>query len=377
MRGRRHGCFGHLRTDVSPARKTIAVQFVVCVGLVLLLEAGTRLFGVHFPGITRPEQQHGGLWTYDRSKGWFHKPDAHGSSALGGPDQAEVRTNSLGLRGAEIGTTRLEGVKRILVFGDSYAFGVGVDEEHTLSARLERMLGAGGQRFEVVNLGVAGYSTDQEYVLFHELATRLAPDVVVLVACDNDFEGNTLDFVYRQYYKPRFTLETGDRLGVELATTPPLRATQRAKLWLGRHSNAWNLVRSRESTVPAAQAILDLFQVDVPHPSSDDPVRLMLAFHKAFRDESRSLGASFVTLNTAHARENTPLFQSLRPLLRDHGIRFLGLEGVLGEARAKQPERHWDFGEDAHWNVDATRLVASVLANYLQQEGLAAAAPTP
>jgi len=360
----------------SPARRTIVVQFVVCIGLLLLLEAGTRLLGVHFPAITRPEQQHGGLWTYDRSKGWFHRPGAHGSSPLGGPDRAEIRTNSLGLRGAEIADHKPDGVKRVLVFGDSYVFGVGLDEEHTLSARLERMLGAGGERYEVVNLGVAGYSTDQEYVLFRELATRLSPDVVILVVCDNDFEGNTLDFVYRQYYKPRFRLDGADRLAVDLASAPPLDGTQRAKLWLGRHSNAWNLVRSRESPVPAVQAILDLFQVDVPHPSSDDPVRLMLAFHRAFRDESRSLGASFVSLNTAHARENTPLFQALRPLLRDQAIRFLGLEGMLGGARANEPERHWDFGQDAHWNVDATRLVASVLANYLRQEAVAPAAAT-
>ncbi len=353
---------------------------MVCAGLVLLLEAGTRLFGIHFPGITRPEQQHGGLWTYDRSKGWFHKPEARGASPLGGSDHAEVRTNSLGLRGAEVAASKPHGVKRILVFGDSYVFGVGLDEQHTLSARLERMLGAAGQRYEVVNLGVAGYSTDQEYVLFRELAPRLAPDIVVLVVCDNDFEGNRLDFVYRQYYKPRFKLEADGRLGADLRQAPPLRPAQRVKLWLGRHSNAWNLVRSRESAMPRLQALLDLFQVGVPHPSSDDPVRLMLAFQRAFRDDSQALGAAFVTLNSAHARENTPLFQSLRPLLREQGIRFLGLEGMLGEARSREPERHWDFGKDAHWNVDATRLVASVLANYLRQEGLvpaAAAAASP
>lgn len=346
----------------------------MCAGLVLLLEAGTRLLGIHFPGITRPEQQHGGLWSYDRTKGWFHKPGARGASPLGSPDQAEVRTNSLGLRGAEIAASKPDGVKRILVFGDSYVFGVGVDEQHTLSARLERMLATGTQRYEVVNLGVAGYSTDQEYLLFRELAPSLAPDVVILVVCDNDFEGNMLDFVYRQYYKPRFKLEADGRLGADLGQAPPLSPAQRVKLWLGRHSNAWNLVRSRESTAPGVRAILDLFQVEVPHPSSDDPVRLMLAFQRAFRDESQALGAAFVTLNTAHARENTPLFQSLRPLLREQGIRFLGLEGMLGQARGREPERHWDFGKDAHWNVDATRLVASVLANYLRQEGLVPAA---
>jgi GDSL-like Lipase/Acylhydrolase family len=342
---------------------------------VLLLEGGTRLLGIHFPGITRPEQQHGGLWTYDRSKGWFHKTHALGASPLGGPDEASIRTNALGLRGGEVAASKAPGTRRVLVVGDSYVFGVGVDEEHTLPARLQRMLSTGGESWEVLNLGVAGYSTDQEYVLFRELGPRLAPDVVVLVVCDNDFEGNTLDFVYRQYYKPRFKLGPDGDLAPDLEEAPPLSGSQRAKLWLGRHSNAWNLVRSRESKSAGLQAVLDLFQVAVAHPSSDDPVRLMLAFERAFREDARRLGASFVTLNTAHARENTPLYHALRPMLRAEGIAFLGLEGVLGEARSREPARHWDFGTDAHWNVDATRVVASVLTGYLR--GQASAPPTP
>ena len=331
----------------------------------LLLEGGTRLARIHFPGITRPEQQHGGLWEYDRTKGWFNRRNATGTSPIGqGPDAALVTTNALGLRGADIGP-KTPGTTRVLLVGDSFVFGVGLDEEHTLSARLQRMLGAAGRPSEVLNLGVAGYSTDQEYVLFRELAERLAPDVVVLVVCDNDFEGNTLDFAYRQYYKPRFRLGPEGSLVPDLPEAPPLSSPQRVKLWLGRNSNAWNMVRSRESSTAAVQSVLDLFQVAVPHPSADDPVRLMEAFEKAFRDDARRLGASFVTFNTGHARENTPLYHALRPLLREDGIAFLGMEGVLGEARSREPERHWDFGADAHWNVDATRLVASTLAGYL------------
>jgi hypothetical protein len=330
---------------------------------------------VHFPGITGPEQQHGGLWVYDRTKGWFHKPDAVGSSPLGGPDAASVRTNDLGLRGGPVPATKAPGTKRVVVVGDSYVFGVGLDEEHTLPARLQRMLSTDGQAWETVNLGVAGYSTDQEYILFKELVGRLAPDVVVLVVCDNDFEGNTLDFVYRQYYKPRFRLGPEGRLAPDLAVAPPLAAAQRAKLWLGRHSNAWNLVRSRESGSAAVQSFLDLFQVAVPRASTDDPVPLMLAFQRAFRDEAAAAGASFVTFNTGHARENTGLYHALRPLLREDGIAFLGMEGVLGEARTKEPQRHWDFAHDAHWNVDATRVVASVLTGYLR--GTVDSSPTP
>lgn len=342
--------------------------------LLLLVEGGTRLVGVHFPGITRPEQQHGGLWIYDRTKGWFHGRNAAGSSPLGGPDAASVRTNDLGLRGGPIPETKPPGTRRVVVVGDSYVFGVGLDEEHTLAARLQRMLSSDGSPTEVVNLGVAGYATDQEYVLFQELVARLAPDAVVLVVCDNDFEGNTLDFVYRQYYKPRFRLGPDGGLVPELTVAPPLSPAQRAKLWLGRHSNAWNLVRSRESPNRAVQSALDLFQVAVPRPTSDDPVALMRAFHRAFRDAARAAGASFVSVNTGHARENTGLYHALRPLLREDGIAFLGMEGVLGEAREKEPGRHWDFARDAHWNVDATRLVASVLTGYLR--GAVDAGPT-
>ncbi len=335
-------------------------------GLLLLLEGGTRLAGVHFPGITRPEQEHGGLWVYDRTKGWFHRRDAAGASPLGGPDAASIRTNALGLRGGPWRDAKPAATRRVVVVGDSYVFGVGLDEEHTLSARLQRMLSNEGQAYEVVNLGVAGYSTDQEYVLFQELAGRLAPDVVVLVVCDNDFEGNTLDFVYRQYYKPRYGLGPAGTLVPDLAFAPALTGAQRTKLWLGRHSNAWNMVRSRESPSPGVQSVLDLFQVATPRHSGDDPVRLMLAFEKAFRDAAQARGASFVTLNTGHARENTGLYHALRPLLREEGIAFLGMEGVLGAARTREPGRHWDFGHDAHWNVDATRLVASVLTGYLR-----------
>lgn len=282
-----------------------------------------------------------------------------------------MRTNALGLRGGPLSATKAAGTKRVVVVGDSYVFGVGLDEEHTLSARLQRMLSTDGQAWDAVNLGVAGYSTDQEYILFKELLGRLAPDVVVLVVCDNDFEGNTLDFVYRQYYKPRFRLGADGRLAPDLPLAPPLTAAQGAKLWLGRHSNAWNLVRSRESGSAAMQSFLDAFQVAVPRPSTDDPVRLMLAFERAFRDDAAAAGASFVTFNTGHARENTGLYHALRPLLREHGIAFLGMEGVLGEARAREPERHWEFGRDAHWNVDATRLVASVVSGYLQGQATA------
>jgi hypothetical protein len=120
---------------------------------------------------------------YDASKGWFHRPREAGRVFLGGPDQGLVRLNNLGLRGRDVSPRKDPRTARVLVFGDSFVFGVGVDEEHVFSSQLERLLGDRTERrYQVVNLGVSGYSTDQEYLLYQELGASLQPDIVILVA---------------------------------------------------------------------------------------------------------------------------------------------------------------------------------------------------
>jgi lysophospholipase L1-like esterase len=253
----------------------------------------------------------------------------------------------------------------VLVFGDSFVFGVGVDEEHLFTTRLEQRL-QGAERYEVVNAGVSGYSTDQEYVLLQELGPALAPDAVVLIACDNDFEGNTQDFVYQRYAKPYFDLSPGGELLRRNTPTPTLGPAQRVKLWLGQHSNLWNAVRTRHSNRPYVQGALSFFQVGEARPNGADPVALTAALVIAFRDLSERLGARFVTLNTGQRAEKTPLFHALRPRLRLAAVDYLGLEAVLGDARLRHPERNWDFPGDPHWNVDAHELAAAVVADYLK-----------
>ena len=51
--------------------------------------------------------------------------------------QDRYRVNHLGLRGYPVPLVKPAGTKRILVVGDSYAFGLGVDEPDTISAQLQ------------------------------------------------------------------------------------------------------------------------------------------------------------------------------------------------------------------------------------------------
>ncbi len=338
----------------------------ILVGL-LALELLTRLAGLHFPAIARPEVSDGGLWVYDATKGWFHEPGSRGRAYLGGPDRGDVRINSLGLRGPEPARSKPAGTRRVLVLGDSYVFGVGVDEEHLFTTRLGQRLARGGAALEVVNAGVNGWSNDQQLALLGELGPRLVPDVVVLVMCDNDFEGNGENFSYQQYYKPYYEIDSG-RLTLRGVPVPQLTPAQRVRRFLGQRSNLWNLVRTRRASWPPAQRLIESLEVDVTRPASADPVLLTAALVTAQRDLARRLGAArFLTVNTGRRRERTALFQALRVRLKETGVEYLGLEGPLGRARERHPDWLWDFADDPHWNVAAHRLAAEVVAQRLEQ----------
>jgi GDSL-like Lipase/Acylhydrolase family len=326
----------------------------------LLLEVVTRATGLRRPTLGTGSDRR--LWVYDASKGWFHRPGTTGRVFVSGPDQALVRINSLGLRGPEVSLLPGRRAPRVLVLGDSFVFGLGVDQEHLMTAHLQRFLTATeGHPVEVVNAGVAGYATDQELILFRELGPRLRPDLVILVMCDNDFEENLEDFVYHRYYKPRFRLSNG-RLVLEGVPVPRLSRAQSARLWMAERSNLWNLLR-------ATPAFARDLEVGESSPSEQDPMALMLALTREFAGLARTLGAGFLTANTGHRGEHTELFQQIRPRLAAAGIRFVGLEKALGEARWRDPERDWDFPGDTHWNVDSERLAARVIHSELRHAG--------
>jgi hypothetical protein len=100
---------------------------------------------------------------------------------------APVTVNSSGFRGKEWRTANASETTRVVVLGDSVAFGQGVQEGETLAEQLEARL----QRklpypVEVVNLGVPGYDTCQEWWTFKERALPLMPRVAVLLYVEND-----------------------------------------------------------------------------------------------------------------------------------------------------------------------------------------------
>src|SRR5262245_8978044 len=94
-----------------------------------------------------------------------------------------LKTDSLGMRSAELAKEKK--LPRVMVLGDSYAFGFGLREGEPFSARLaERLRG----KAEVANAAVSGQQIQDFRAQFERLADAVKPDVVVVTFVINDLD---------------------------------------------------------------------------------------------------------------------------------------------------------------------------------------------
>jgi lysophospholipase L1-like esterase len=117
---------------------------------------------------------------------WKFKPDQVLDAK--GVYRKPVSINSKGFRGPEFSEPKPGGTFRIICIGDSSTFGWSVGEDETYAYYLERLL---NQKypwgwFDVLNLGVTGYSSRQGRELFSRQAVHLEPDLVIFAFGPND-----------------------------------------------------------------------------------------------------------------------------------------------------------------------------------------------
>ena len=82
------------------------------------------------------------------------------------------------------------GTIRILLLGDSFTFGYGVDYDKIWPVLAEQELLRRGQSVDLVKAGVEGMDTRSELVLLHRLLGRYKPDAVVVGFLINDLYDN-------------------------------------------------------------------------------------------------------------------------------------------------------------------------------------------
>ncbi len=117
-----------------------------------------------------------GMYQADPDTGYRLRPDHRWGN---------VQTNAQGLRDIERAVQKPSGVRRVLVLGDSFAFGSGMRLEDTFARQLQTRL---ADSVDVVNAGVPGFSTVQQRAWLEKFGLAYEPDVVVVAF----FVGNDL-----------------------------------------------------------------------------------------------------------------------------------------------------------------------------------------
>ncbi len=93
----------------------------------------------------------------------------------------DVAYNSEGWHDVEHSREKPPGTFRIVVLGDSFMEAYTAPLEASFARQLEHLAGeAATQSVEVINLGVSGYSTLQNYLAFTEIGRHYQPDLVLL-----------------------------------------------------------------------------------------------------------------------------------------------------------------------------------------------------
>ena len=126
------------------------------------------------------------------------------------PFVMNVQTNSFGHRFNEYDKGKLssEDYKKILILGDSFLFGHGVNMKDHFASFLDSMLFSYDTNYVIINAGVGGWGTLQETKYAKDHFDVFNPSIIVLFFCGNDptddimFKNNMKDNEKGLFYFP-------------------------------------------------------------------------------------------------------------------------------------------------------------------------------
>jgi lysophospholipase L1-like esterase len=212
---------------MTALKKIFKYSFLILMGAVLgisLLEIAVRVvLGA------KPETYLREFSRYHPTLGWEKTPNKEGYFRRGDALIHE-KMNSKGLRDREYPYEKADRVFRILVLGDSFTEGYDVNIDDLFTEILETGLNREdrSKRYEVINAGTGGYSTDQEYLFYLIEGHKYKPDIVVLMTyLTNDVYYN-IQPKYGNYFKPLFE-RSGDSLKLIETPLPQPAVSESAK----------------------------------------------------------------------------------------------------------------------------------------------------
>lgn len=153
--------------------------FLLLISIILffaMFEAFLKVFYPQNVFVTMPEEASPRIFEKSNELPWMLRQNiSERHKNIVGEWDVTIKTSSLGLRNDEL---QKSNKPRILVLGDSFTFGYGVENNETYVNLLKGLF---NNSIDFINAGYAsGYSADTEYVYLKKHGLKLSPDIVML-----------------------------------------------------------------------------------------------------------------------------------------------------------------------------------------------------
>ncbi len=370
---------------------TFCLLFVACLIGFFIAESVVRIF---LPQSFTTDQ-------FNPLLGWENTPNRSGYHTAECEEPVFIEINSKKMRGKEFDYKKEEGVFRILVLGDSFTAALNVPMEDTSSKLLEALLNSQYEEktIEVINAGVGGYGTNQEFLyLKHELY-KYKPDLILVNFFLNDVLDN-LDTLAGK--RPLLSSKNGELFLSHQPVAPPKIFQLLKRIFIDSHfaklvfnttgqilfkikfeKIMQNQVKERTvitglTTFPDfnLNKALDITKILFSELSNlagkfgakfavfliPSPYQLM----DHYPDKISRLIKTKVTKEERKTDEM--IFGEISSYLKQNGIFTIDpLSGFVEEAKLGNVN-YFDF--EYHWNIEGNRLAANIMFDYLVENNL-------
>jgi hypothetical protein len=338
-----------------------------------LLEIALRIIPHEKFKVETPNPERAIFWHYDPLLGWKHKSFQEGRFGTQDFD-VQVKINGQGLRDRAYSYQRKDGVFRIIVLGDSFTWGFGVEHHDIFTEIMERDL----RNVEIINMGVSGYSTDQEYLQFKKEGSRYNPQLILLLFFEDDIYHNMLQTNFIIYSKPKFSLVNG-KLVLTSMPSSEVSTIRKTHYFLRTHSIIYNiLIRAYlySSTGPMKffrrqvsrmKEWLNGNEMENPRDLTFAILRELVALAEA--KSARVVIVKVATHNDALEYDSTRS-DRLAEFCRTEGIPFINLAAHFQSYLQVNKQASLQLPHDRHWNAEAHGLAAKIISSYLKEKAL-------
>ncbi len=374
------------KRDIAFGLITIIISTVICL---LLAEYGLRWYQ---RSINNSSAGDPGLLRYDSRLGWKLTPSWQGRHRHHDFD-VRYSINKYGYRGHFPEALLQNNRPRIAVIGDSFSFGLGVNDDETFTARLNRQ----EPDIDFLNLSVPGYSTDQQLLLLKASHRRVdADEYILFVYLGNDILDNMLSWPLQvEQAKPMFVLDENHRLILNNVPVPrtPKPAVLHSQTLMSvvfadslkdyqstsflSNSQLWKRLLPPQATVDrvAVFAILDRrlrAHKELMQALLSDMHDYVKSHHRRFQIALLS-GRSFVLAPNSYSA----YFQDyVRLFIKEVGVELnipvIDVAGHMRDMRSSASNK-WYYPNEGHLNKEGHQIVSDIVMKALERDKLTVA----